>query len=393
MSRAEVPGGDRAASLRMLIASSIRHQSKRSLVQVLLVAAVVVTGGACVIAGRGGGRAIVDSVEESGASLYAISANSPSGNQPEPVDVSVIEALGRLSGINYISAQATFAPTVSSDANRQGQTRQVLAVSDSYLQIAKVRVAVGNPVLDEQAAGYGVLLGRGAAADFGITDQCVLAQSCHIQIDGNPYLVSAIIAGPAVADGIFIDLATAIRTKVVDGPAEVIVSANGLPAATVRRSLDLIASSATDQVVFVRSPASAAALREGVSTTWRTTIAAMAVLVLAMGVVGQIAIQRAIVRSRRTEIATLRSIGYPPRFVVVQFLAEPIVLATAGALVGFAALILGQTIGSNILKHDFELPLPVAAVLASNALVVSAGASMLAANSASKVSPAEILHG
>ncbi len=381
-----------AAPLRKLVGSSIRQQTKRSGMQILLVAAVVVTGGACLVAGRGGGQAIVDSVETSGAALYRISANNRDTNNAEAVDASLLERLTDLDGINYVSAQAQFKPVVSSAAKPSGVQRQVLAVSPSYLTIQGATVVVGNPALADNSAGYGALLGPDAATELGVTQTCVLAQTCTITIDQTDYLVSAIIDAPGLANGIFIDLAPATSQEVVDGPAEIVVSSNGLPAATTRRSLDLIASATTDQIIFVREPAAAAELREGVSATWRTTIAAMAVLVLAMGVAGQIAIQRAIVRSRHTEIATLRSIGYPPRFIITQFIAEPFVLAAGGAVVGFATLAAAAAISRITLSYDLDLPPLSAAVLAANALIVSAGASMLAANSASKVSPAEILH-
>lgn len=392
MSEGEDTPQTRPRPLRMLIASSIRHQSKRSLVQVLLVATVVVTGGACVIAGRGGGQAIVNTVESSGASLYRLSANNRETKSNEAVDVDLIEQLASLPGVNYVSAHSQFNPSIHSDAKPNPTQRPVLAVTPSYLRRANASVAVGLPILADNSAGFGVALGQRAASDLGITRACVAAQTCEVSLDGRPYVVSAVLAGAEMTDGIFVDLSAATAAGVVDGPAELVVSANGLPAVDTRRSLDLIASAATDQLIFVREPAAAAALREGVSTTWQSTIAAMAVLVLAMGIAGQIAIQRAIVRSRHTEIATLRSIGYPPRFIVVQFLAEPVLLATAGALLGFGLLAVGSGVSSRLFSYDLDLPLPSGVVLAANALVVSAGASMLAANSASKVSPAEILH-
>lgn len=391
---AETQRRNRIDALAILVRSSITQQPKRSLLQILLVAAVVLTGGACLIAGQGGGQSIVNSVDTSGASLYQVSANNRDTNSPEPVDTAVLDTLERVTGLNGVSAQTSFEPTVQPATELPGQRRTVLAVSPNYTGFRDATVVAGLPVFAPNARPYGVLLGQDIARDLGVTPSCTQQQSCELRINGDPFIVSAIITSETqnLGQAILIDLQLATNQGHIEGAEDVRVSSNGLPATTTRRSLDLILSQSTDQVIFVQAPSAAAALREGVSATWQRTIAAMAVLVLAMGVAGQIAIQRSIVRSRHIEIATLRSIGYPPRFIITQFVAEPLILAAAGAVLGAIGLGLADIAALNIFDYDLDLPATIILVLASNALIVSAGASMLAAHTASQISPSEVLH-
>lgn len=378
----------------LLVKSSIVQQPMRSLVQVGLVAIVFLTGCAALVAGRGSGRSIVESVNESGASVYRVSATNKETKAPEAVTSDVVAALVATTGVEYVSATSRFNPVVTSAPGVGGEIRVVEAVNRSFVGFAEARVLAGVPVLAPDLFTFGVVLGVRSAAELGVTAECVRAQACKIGIEGQEFVVSAVIEADLVdlGDSIFVDLEAATVAGLVEGPAEVLVSSTGLPATSVRRSLDLIASNADEQLVFVEAPTAAAALRTGVSETWRTTIAAMAVLVLAMGVAGQIAIQRSIVRSRYIEIATLRSIGYPPRFVVLQFILEPVLLAVIGVAAGVAVLSVMVVAAERFFGYLVLLPVGTAGVLVVNVLMVSSGSSLLAAYSAAQVSPADILH-
>ncbi len=386
--------GDRLGALVMLVSSSIGQQRRRSLLQVTLVAVVVVTGGACVVAGRGGGQSIVDAVDTSGASVYRVSANNRDTGEAEPVDVAVVATLEQVGGLSGVSGQTQFDALVTPAIALEPQRRRVTAVTRSFAGLGEARVVVGLPVFAANARPYGVLLGRISAHELGVTPECVRQQRCEVLIDGDPFVVSAIIESDTrdLGDAVLIDLEVATAEGRIGGADELAVVSNGLPAVDTRRSLDLILSQSTDQVIFVAAPSAAAALREGVNSTWTRTIGALAVLVLAMGVAGQIAIQRSIVRSRHVEIATLRSIGYSPRFIVTQFVTEPLLLAAAGSALGAGALLAASVTAREVFDYDLALPVAATTAMAANALVVSAGASMLAARAASQVSPAEVLH-
>lgn len=376
-------------AILLLVSSSIKHQSRRSLLQAALVAVVVVLGGACLVVGRGGGTSIVDMVESSGAAIYRIDARV--SGKAVPVDTALIPILSEVNGVDYVSGQADFLASLTSDAGLDNETGLVVAVSPSYLDLKQVSVWAGVPALAKNSGGYGVLIGRTAAANFGISEDCVVNQACSIYIDGTEFVVSAIIIGDQVSEGVFIDLETAVRLDLVAGPDELLVSSKALPAFSTRRSLDLIASNWTNQTISVREPTAAAALREGVSATWKRSIAAMAVLLLLMGAAGQVAIQRSVVRSRHREIATLRSIGYPPFFIITQFLVEPLILAVGGAIAGFVILAGAAAVSLRLFDYQLDLPTLTALLIAGNALVVSVGASILAANLAARVSPSEAL--
>jgi putative ABC transport system permease protein len=89
--------------------------------------------------------------------------------------------------------------------------------------------------------------------------------------------------------------------------------------------------------VRITSPTEAIRAAENVSTILARLLAAIAAVSLLVGGIGIMNIQLVAVAERTREIGIRAAIGASPQQILVQFLAEAIVLSSIGALVGIAA--------------------------------------------------------
>lgn len=376
-----------------LVLASISRNARRFLTQAAVVAVVVLAGCGALAVARSGTDALAATITDSGALRYELTSVEGSGGSA-PFPLSTIDLLAAASNVEGVVARVGLPISVTDLDGRAAQDDVgVLAVSASYLDSVEWAPVAGVAPFSPSATDPGAqaTLGEAAAAKLGITPDCVATQACGLRIGGVEFRVASVarFEDPSLDNSGMIDLTTAVESDLSDGPTTITVEAVGLPTSAVANSLDHIAST-SGRTVFVEAPDTGGALRTGVAATWASTITTVAIVLMGLGAVAQIAMQLTTIRFRRAEIATLRSLGCTPAAVVAQFTLEPAIVALAGAGAGLVA---SATIVRVLDRLDVDavLPLNGALAIAAAAVVSTTAASYLAARSTARVAPAEVI--
>lgn len=377
-----------------LVAASTSRNPRRFFTQAALTTVVVLAACGALGVARSGTDSLAETVNDSGALEYKLSAVNPATGSAESFDGAALELLSSADNVEYVSAVADIrAGVIDSEGNPPTSEVGVVAVNDQFLDNTDWVLTSGVRPFAPQAvdAARQATLGETAAAKFGVTPQCVATQACWVTIGGIDFRVASVarFTDDSLNNVVVVQLAAAIDEGLTNGPTLVTVQAIGLPTSKVALSLDHIASS-TGRTVFVEAPDAAGELRTGVAATWAATLTASAVVLMGLGSVAQLAMQLTAIRFRQSEIATLRSLGCSPGAVTAQFALEPAVVSAIGAGAG---LILSLSVARVLqrLGLDASLPLDGAAIISIAAVIATTAASYLAALRVANIAPSAVL--
>ena len=97
----------------------------------------------------------------------------------------------------------------------------------------------------------------------------------------------------------------------------------------------------------------------GVMGTAEAVLSAVAIMVVAGGLLGMAIMLLASLNERRREMAILRAVGARPLHVGAMFLAEAVLISGFGCLVGFLLLYLGMIILQPMIEAHLGLFVPI----------------------------------
>ena len=97
----------------------------------------------------------------------------------------------------------------------------------------------------------------------------------------------------------------------------------------------------------------------GVIGTAETALSAVAIMVVVGGLIGMVTMLLASLSERRREMAILRAVGARPLYVGIMFLAEAILIAGFGCLMGLLSFYLGMTILQPMIETHLGLFVPI----------------------------------
>jgi putative ABC transport system permease protein len=237
------------------------------------------------------------------------------------------------------------------------------------------------------------VLGATAAQRLGI-DRIYRGE--RIWLGGQWFYVAGILApaelAPEIDSSVLVGFAAAKRYLGFDGHATTIyVRSQTSQVAAVQSVLAATANPEASNEVNVSQPSAALTARAQAKSALNGLFLGLGAVSLLVGAVGVGNIMLISVLERRSEIGLRRSLGATKGHIRTQFLAEAILLALFGGAVGVAAGALATAIYAS--AKDWTTVIPTLAWVGGlgAAIVIGAGAGLLPAIRAARLSPTEAL--
>ncbi|MCA9605426.1 MAG: ABC transporter permease [Myxococcales bacterium] len=305
----------------------------------------------CVLAvGEGASEDVSNRIRSLGTNLLTV---RPGAGGFGPVRTGSVDTLtsGDADAIARISGVAGTAPEVTGSAQlrhrAQNVSAQVVGVTESYLSIKSLAVAsgLGIDALDQRERRRVVVLGANVAEDlFGAANPV----GERVQVRGITFRVVGVLEEKGDAgfqspdDMALIPLSThqgvvfgqdhlsSIGVQVEDE------SLAGSVQASIEELLRLRHHLRTDEDddFNVRSQTEMLETMGAVTGTLTALLGAVALVSLLVGGIGIMNIMLATVRERTREIGVRMAVGARRRDILLQFLAEAVVVSLAGGLIG-----------------------------------------------------------
>jgi len=174
-------------------------------------------------------------------------------------------------------------------------------------------------------------------------------------------------------------------------PAELYVRTDPTSVSAVQSVLPATTDPAAPENVAVTNPTDALSARAAASATFQGLFLALGAVALVVGGVGIANVMVVAVLERRGEIGVRRALGAARSHVGVQFLAEAMLLAAVGGVVGAVLGALATTCYAAARHWSTVVPVPALVAAVAVALLVGSVAGLYPALRAARLSPAEAL--
>jgi len=307
--------------------------------------------------------------------------------------VAMIARIGPVDGTAAVAqVSATVRRTDKIDADETGGIA-VQAADPRLLDTLKGTLAHGR-FIDAAVERYpAVVLGSVAAQRLAITD---LDDPVTVWIGGRWWSVVGILdplpLAPEIDRSALVGFAAAEDLLGSDGaPTAIYVRADPAAIDDVRAVLAATANPEKAESVNVTRPSDAIEARAAAATAFTTLLVGLGAVALLVGGLGIANVMLMAVLERRSEIGLRRALGATRGHIVGQFLAEAVLLAGIGGLLGavlgcLVAIAYGQSQG-------WLVAIPVAGVVAgiTASVLVGAVAGMYPAIRAARTPPTEAL--
>jgi putative ABC transport system permease protein len=239
------------------------------------------------------------------------------------------------------------------------------------------------------------VLGSAAARRLGIDR---LYPGERIWVADQWFYLSGILAPaeltPEIESSVIVGFPAAERYLASDGHANAIyVRAETQQVADVQSVLAQTANPEAPNEVDVSQPSAALVARADAKSALNGVFLALGAVVLLVGAVGVANIMVISVLERRSEIGLRRALGATKGQIRTQFLCEAILLAIAGGAVGIALGVLATGIYAQTKGWALIIPTMAWAGGIGAALLIGAGAGLVPALRAARLSPTEALRG
>jgi putative ABC transport system permease protein len=237
------------------------------------------------------------------------------------------------------------------------------------------------------------VLGAAAAKRMGIDR---IYEGERIWVGGHWFYLAGILTpavlAPEIDSSVLVGFPAAEKYLGFDGhPTTVYVRAATSQVAAVQSVLAATANPEAPNEVDVSQPSAALTARAEAESALNGLFLGLGAVSLLVGAVGVANIMLISVLERRSEIGLRRSLGATRAHIRLQFLAEAVLLAVLGGAVGVAAGVVATVIYASNRGWAVSVPLLAWAGGLGAAIVIGAGAGLLPAIRAARLSPTEAL--
>jgi putative ABC transport system permease protein len=237
------------------------------------------------------------------------------------------------------------------------------------------------------------VLGAAAAERMGIDR---IYEGERIWVGGHWFYLAGILTpavlAPEIDSSVLVGFPAAEKYLGFDGhPTTVYVRAATSQVAAVQSVLAATANPEAPNEVDVSQPSAALTARAEAESALNGLFLGLGAVSLLVGAVGVANIMLISVLERRSEIGLRRSLGATRAHIRLQFLAEAVLLAVLGGAVGVAAGVVATVIYASNRGWAVSVPLLAWAGGLGAAIVIGAGAGLLPAIRAARLSPTEAL--
>jgi putative ABC transport system permease protein len=298
--------------------------------------------------------------------------------------VSQVEETGSVTGGVY---RNRLIPTI------QGNALSIQAASLGLLRTVGTSVAEGNYLNAATAREPAVVLGAAAAQRLGV-DRVYPGE--RVWVGGMWFYVTGILKSAVLAQSIdssvLVGIPAAEKYLGFDGHASTIyVRAQTSQVGVVHGLLGATANPETPGEVDVSQPSAALVAQADAQGAFDGLFLGLGAVVLLVGAVGVANIMIISVLERRSEIGLRRALGATRGHIRMQFLAEAVLLATIGGVVGVGIGATATAIYASALHELVVIPLIAWAGGIGAAILIGAIAGLWPAVSAARLSPTEAL--
>ncbi|HEU5161472.1 MAG TPA: ABC transporter permease [Streptosporangiaceae bacterium] len=279
---------------------------------------------------------------------------------------------------------------------------KVQAASLNLPRVAGTGVAHGRWLNEATATRPAVVLGAVAAERLGISR---VYPGERVWLGGQWFYVAGVLAPATLAPDIdtsaLVGYPTArrylghvgmARGKPADGPPSTLyVRSKTEAVGEVQSVLAQTANPEAPNEVDVSQPSDALTARAAAKGAFNSLFLGLGVVALIVGAVGVANIMIISVLERRSEIGLRRALGATRGQIRTQFLAEAIMLAALGGVVGVAAGAGATAVYANVKGWTVVIPAEAWAGGIGSAMVIGAIAGLMPALRAARLSPTEAL--
>jgi putative ABC transport system permease protein len=388
----------RPADLAGLASVGLRTRRLRASLSALGIAIGVAAIVAVLGLARSSQAGLLAEISRLGTNLLTVTNGQSITGQPAQLPGAAPAMIGQLPGVTAVQYTAT----VGADAYRSPLVPSVdtngLSVDAASLGLPAVvgtSVAQGRYLNAATARQPVAVLGAEAAQLMGV-DRIWPGE--RIWVGGQWFYLAGILRPATLASQIDTSILVGFRAARTylgfDGPAsELYVRSVNTPAATTRVD-NLLAAQANPEnpnEVEVSQPSQALTAQADAAGAFDTLFLGLGAVALLVGAVGVANIMVISVLERRQEIGLRRALGATRGQIRTQFLAEAILLALAGGVVGVSAGAAATVIYGHARGWPIVIPPEAWAGGLAAALVIGALAGLLPAIRAARLSPTQAL--